>query len=367
MNRIRQGCSLLLACALSVSTQWCLADNTAVVSPLDAPAMHVTPLQKTVLIGLARAGNRLVAVGERGLVQLSDDNGQSWRQANVPVSVTLSAVQFADELHGWAIGHAGVVLATVDGGEHWMLQMDGKRAAQMELDAARNEQAGALDTDAAAARVQSAERLVADGADKPFLALHFVDARHGLIVGAFGLALQTLDGGASWTSVMGHIVNPMSLHLYAISQRGQRWFLAGEQGYIARSDDNGESFNQLDSPYEGSFFTLQNRVDGALLLGGLKGNAFITHDDGDTFQPMEVSLPVSFVDSAVLDNGQLLFVNQSGALFVSDSRTGDALKPLAKPLGLPVASLIQADDGSLIVAGFTGLTRVPQPATVASE
>ncbi|EJM22903.1 BNR/Asp-box repeat protein [Pseudomonas sp. GM21] len=367
MKRIRQRCSLLLAVALSLSAQWGVAQTAAVVSPLGTPAMHVAPSQKTVLLDLARAGARLVAVGERGIVMLSDDNGQSWRQADVPVSVTLSAVQFVNDRQGWAVGHAGVVLATTDAGEHWTLQLDGTRAAQIELTAARNEQAAATDASAAEARIASAERLVADGPDKPFLAMKFVDAQRGLIVGAFGLAMQTVDGGATWTSTMGHIDNPMNLHMYAISQQGQRWFVAGEQGFLARSDDDGASFAQLESPYGGSLFTAQSRSDGALLVAGLKGNAFISHDAGDTFQPLNVGLPISFSDSVVLASGQVLFANQGGGLYVSDGRSGDALRALTKPLGLPVAGVIQADDGSLIVAGFSGLTRVPLPANVVSE
>ncbi|MCX7168911.1 MAG: glycosyl hydrolase, partial [Proteobacteria bacterium] len=39
----------------------------------------------SVLAAVARAGNRLVAVGERGIVLLSDDNGVTLRQAKVPV------------------------------------------------------------------------------------------------------------------------------------------------------------------------------------------------------------------------------------------------------------------------------------------
>ncbi|MES2943818.1 MAG: glycosyl hydrolase, partial [Pseudomonadota bacterium] len=39
-------------------------------------------------LAVTRAGKRLVAVGERGTVLLSDDNGVSWRQASVPVQAT---------------------------------------------------------------------------------------------------------------------------------------------------------------------------------------------------------------------------------------------------------------------------------------
>jgi photosystem II stability/assembly factor-like uncharacterized protein len=364
MSRISQAGHWLLALSLPFSAAWCVADTGPVGLPLNTPAMQVSATQKSVLIDLARAGKRLVAVGERGLVLLSDDNGKSWRQATVPVSLSLSAVQFVDERNGWAIGHAGVVLATGDGGESWVVQMDGLRAAQIELDAAQSEQGNALDEDSADARIQSAERLVADGADKPFLALEFIDAQHGLIVGAYGLALQTRDGGATWHSVMGAIDNPMGMHLYAISRQGSRWFLAGEQGYLARSDDNGASFTQLESPYEGSFFTLQSGADGALLVGGLKGHAFVTRDAGASFVPLAAPAPVSFSDATRLANGQVLLANQAGMLFVSK---GDVLQPYANPLGKPVSSLIQAADGSLIVAGYTGLLRVPQPATVATE
>ena len=134
--------------------------------------------------------------------------------------------------------------------------------------AATEELPKASDQDAASARLQTAERLVAEGADKPFLALQFIDAQHGLIVGAYGLALRTEDGGNSWHSLMGQIDNPMGAHLSAIAQQGEHWFLAGEQGFLARSDDGGHSFSQLQSPYPGSFFTLQLRDDGVLLVAG---------------------------------------------------------------------------------------------------
>ena len=367
MNRINQASALLLALYLPFATSECLAGSAAVGVPLNTPAMRVPVAQNGVLIDLARAGTRLVAVGERGLVLFSDDNGQSWQQAGVPVSVSLTAVRFVDAQKGWAVGHAGVVLATLDGGEHWTLQLDGARVAQLELDSAKAEQATAADPDAALARVQNAERLVTDGPDKPFLALDFVDAHRGLIVGAYGVALQTTDGGATWHSLMGHIANPNGMHLYAISHQGTRWFLAGEQGYLARSDDDAVSFSQLDSPYEGSYFTLQRRDDGALVVAGLKGNAFVSRDAGVSFQRLSVPVPISFNDATRLADGQLLLVNQGGMLFRHSEQTGAAMLPLGAPLGKPVSSVIEAADGSLIVAGFTGLQRLARPATAASE
>ncbi|NWL77752.1 BNR domain-containing protein [Pseudomonas taiwanensis] len=362
MNRLRPVSGLLLALALSIATP-CLADAKAVGDVLESPAMQVPNAERAVFTDLTRAGDRLVAVGERGLVLLSDDNGQHWRQAQVPVSVGLTAVQFVDASHGWAVGHAGVVLATTDGGENWALQLDGRRAAQLELDAARHELPAAADAEAAETRVQTAERLVEEGADKPLLALAFSDADHGLVVGAYGLALRTEDGGTTWRSVMGTIDNPMGLHLYAVARQGVAWFLAGEQGYLARSPD-GQQFQQLESPYAGTLFTLASRADGALLIGGLKGHAFLLAKDADSAEALPMMAPLSFSDAICLDDGRVLLANQAGGLFVSAS---GALIPAARPLGKPVSGLVQAADGSLVLAGFTGLLRLPQSAVSASE
>ncbi|MCW8277864.1 BNR domain-containing protein [Pseudomonas sp. PCH199] len=358
---------LMLALVLSANSLICQAAISAVGSPLNTPAMHVTVPSKAVLIDLARAGQRLVAVGERGVVLLSDDDGQSWRQVPVPVSVSLTAVQFVDAQHGWALGHAGVVLATVNGGEQWAVQLSGLAAANIELDNARKDEASALDIEAADLRIQNAERLIADGPDKPFLALHFSDAKRGLIAGAYGMLLETTDGGASWNSRMGKSDNPAGAHLYAIAKQGTHWFIVGEQGYMARSDDDGQSFVQLESPYEGSFFTAQLRDDGALVVAGLKGHAFLSRDAGQSFELMPAPMPVSFSDATRLADGRTLLVNQAGALFFNNSQAGTALQFYGKPLGKPVTSVVQASDGSVVVAGFTGLLRIPQLSTAVAE
>lgn len=366
MNRVLQLSGLLLAFALPLAPP-CLAQASlqrpAVGDVLESPASQVPNPGKAVYTALARAGERLVAVGERGLILLSDDNGQHWRQVPVPVSVGLTAVQFADASSGWAVGHAGVVLATRDGGEHWALQLDGRQAAQLELEDARQALPDAPDPDAAQARLDSAQRVASEEADKPFLAIAASDARNVLVVGAYGLAMRSTDGGAHWHSLMGRIDNPDGLHLYAIARQGQDWVLAGEQGYLARSAD-GEDFQPLPSPYAGSLFTLALRADGALLIGGLKGHAFVLPAGAQEATALPTLAPVSYSDAIALADGRVLLANQAGGLYASSA---EGLAVAFEPLRKPVSAAVQAADGSLVFAGFTGLSRLAQPAVPASE
>lgn len=342
MRRLALG--LLLACYL-----WPPVGAASEFSVLTQPARQGSQALHAVLLDVTRAGDRLVAVGERGIVLLSDDNGQYWMQARVPVSSTLTAVQFVDAQQGWAVGHAGVVLYSRDAGQSWTLQMDGNRAAALELAAA--EAAGDPQ------RVAAAQRLVADGADKPLLAVYFSDALHGWVVGAYGLALESGDGGQSWQSIMGRLPNPRGLHLYAMAGQGQTLYVMGEQGVLLRSVDGGQQFTTLSSPYEGSLFAGAVQANGRLLIGGLRGKLFASDDQGATFAALANPLPVSINGIRVLGQ-RVLLVNAAGMLLQS-GLDRFAAQPLPVTEGQPLTAITEAADGALVSVGVTGPLRLP--------
>src|SRR5689334_12789841 len=127
---------------------------------------EIEPLASTsLLLDLAQAGDRLVAVGERGHVLLSDDKGATWRQArSVPTRAMLTAVFFADAEYGWAVGHDETILNTLDGGETWTRSHFAPEAQQ------------------------------------PLLDLWFANRVSGIAVGAYGAYFTTNDGGRHWSS-----------------------------------------------------------------------------------------------------------------------------------------------------------------------
>ena len=88
-------------------------------------------------------------------------------------------------------------------------------------------------------KIAQAQQLVDDGPDKPMLDLLFLDAKNGLVVGAYGLAFVTHDGGLSWQSIRSRIDNPNGLHLYSIERVGADLFVAGEQGTLLRQVTRG--------------------------------------------------------------------------------------------------------------------------------
>jgi photosystem II stability/assembly factor-like uncharacterized protein len=322
----------------------------AAPDPLERPARATPRAANSVLLGLTRAGTRLVAVGERGVILLSDDDGKSWRQAKVPVSVALTNVHFATAMKGWASGHSGIVLHSSDGGETWSRQLDGMRAAQLVLDEAR---AGG----AQPPRLSYAQRLVAEGADKPLLDVHFRDPDNGLAVGAYGLILATRNGGTTWESLQERIDNPKGKHLYGIHDSGGELYIAGEQGALYRRAAGGDSFAEVKTPYPGTFFGAISAASGELLVYGLRGNAFWTTDGGLHWQKSQTATPATLTAGRRLEDGSLILLDESGQLLRSvDGGRRFAQVPVSQPF--PFTAVAQAADGSLVLAGQRGIRRI---------
>ncbi len=65
-------------------------------------------------------GNNLGwAVGTAGRVFATTDGGHTWFAQRSNVDVDLLDVKFSDASTGWAVGSQGTLLSTRDGGMHW--------------------------------------------------------------------------------------------------------------------------------------------------------------------------------------------------------------------------------------------------------
>ena len=318
--------------------------ESAVGPALDRPALSVKTPERAVLMAAAQAGDAWIAVGERGLVLRSEDGGGHWKQIASPVSVTLTAVRFADDRHGFAVGHGGTVLFTEDGGRSWVRRLDGKRLADLLLAQA---QAGQD-----AATIKAAKQLQAEGADKPLLDVLVSSPGRALVVGAYGLALLTEDSGQTWTSRADRLDNPKGLHLYAVRQRGKRVVVAGEQGLALASDDGGQTFRRLAVPYQGSFFTLELPSEHEIVLAGLRGQVWQSPDGGQTWQALVLPMPVSVVASQLTPDGTLLLANQAGFVL---ARRGSVVTPLQPTPLPPLTGLAAGSDGRLLALSVQGV------------
>jgi len=150
------------------------------------------------------------------------------------------------------------------------------------------------------------------------------------VVGAYGLALSTDDGGKSWRPWLKRSDNPGGLHLNAIRGRGERLLIVGEQGLVLLSDDGGASFRTIETPYAGSFFTAELPSANSLVVAGLRGNILRSADAGDNWTTLVSPVEASITASAIQPDGALVFVNQAG--MVMHEQNGHLLPINRQPL-----------------------------------
>ena len=285
----------------------CAADSQpgAATEPA-AEQSEIAPLaSKALLLDVAYADRRIVVVGERGIILLSDDQAKSWRQAPAPTLSSLTAVYFADATHGWAVGQDEVILRSDDGGEHWTRTHFNPDAQQ------------------------------------PLLDVWFADADHGIAVGAYNAYHVSADGGRTWVPqpfapivAKGKDVKPakpvaaadelgdgsegVQYHLNGIAAAAPpRLYLAAESGHLYRSDDTGVTWTTLPSPYEGSFFGLLPLDGDAVLAFGMRGHLYRSENAGADWTEIPTGTLAMLTSAVRLPDGGVALTGLAGVLLVS--------------------------------------------------
>jgi len=328
--------------------------------PLQTPARMSARAPKAMVLALAQAGARTVAVGERGIILVRDGGAvDSWRQAKVPVSVTLTGVAFADASNGWAVGHDGVILSTADGGAQWTTRFDGNRANALMLVDAKAAVAKAQAAGADNAALGDAENALGDieaaakfGPSRPLLGVWFRDAKTGYAVGAYGQAFRTTDGGANWNSMGAGLLNPEGLHYNAITGGpGNTLAIAGEGGYVYRSNDGGASWQRSATGYSGQLYGVIF-TGRSMLAYGFGGHVFRSEDGGATWRETPAATKKSLVGGAML-GGSIVLAAQDGALLRSDD-DGASFRVIRQGDAVPTASMLAAN-GAVLLSGVGGV------------
>ncbi|MCI0997647.1 YCF48-related protein [Pseudomonas corrugata] len=321
------------------------------VDPLDASAIPIHSEATKPTIAVAVAGKRLVAVGLRGLIIFSDDQGASWRQAIAPVQSDLTAVYFISPQIGWAAGHDGIILRSDDGGASWQRQLDGRSAAQsFKAFYQHRVDNGEQGLQSWLAEV---ERSYGQGPTLPYLDVLFDDLEHGYAVGSFGSIAITSDGGETWQPGFESIDNPGLLNLNALRKVGGDIYIAGEQGSVFRLNRASQRFERLETGYAGSFFGL-NGNGNHLLAFGLRGAVYSSSDAGQHWQAVSIAERAALTGSTLLPDGRIALVSVAGQLWISsaDWVTFQRQATTRPSLFTGLASL---ESGRLVISSLGGM------------
>lgn len=342
-------CASLGSVAAEEEANAAAAEEEAKIDVRPAATGPIEKVSRVFLLATAKAGERVVTVGERGVILYSDDEGGTWKQAEVPVQFTLTSVAFADEKIGWALGHDLLILGTKDGGESWQMQ-----------------------------NFMPEE-------DVPLLSLMVVNAKKVFAVGGRGNLFTTEDGGENWVREVLLTKDELDAHLFSIgeSSRGNI-FITGEAGNMFISQDQGSSWQQILTPvvpedelefgyaekneadpdampyygpYVGSYFGTVFHPKGRIIAYAMLGNAFASDDEGKTWKKLKTGQEKSFIDSKVLSDGSILMAGLGG-LLVRSHDLGESFEDLSQKDKISIHGITPLGGGKWHFATAAGVKTV---------
>lgn len=358
---------------LALAWTWGLQaqDESAAAAPTAPAADDPSVLEAEVmpraasslLLDIVDAGDRAVAVGERGHILVSETRRDGWRQIeHVPTRTTLTAVTAIDK-RVFAVGHDGIVLRSDDGGLTWVRK-----------------------------RVQLFDRDNPDPRNgAPLLDVLFTDVDNGFAVGAYATLLRTRDGGETWDYVdvlnRGGAAAPTEAelaadaaapglddeswnfdaadldldeetdpHLNGIARTGNgNLFVVAERGAAFRSSDGGDTWQRIQLPYEGSMFGVIGGSGDRVLCFGLRGNVYESSDLGTTWSKRDTGTELSLMGGAIGADGATVLVGGNG-IVLSRGNEGDAFMASTHPDGAVLSSVLVLGPGEYTVVGETGVS-----------
>ena len=290
-------------------------------SPAGGGAALAPLVERSLFLDGAAIGDLMIVVGERGHILVSRDAGENWIQADVPTRVTLTGVHLQDPSRAWAVGHDATILRSSDGGLRW-------------------------ETVFAAPEQQ-----------RPLLDLWFENAEHGFAIGAYGLFLETRDGGDTWRPRrvidddrhLNHITGSPSTGLY----------IAGEAGLLLRSDNGGTGWQALPSPYAGSLFGTLPLDEQRVYLFGLRGHLFASDDGGNSWRAVATGTQNLITGAIRVDAGGILFTAMGGTLLRGEN-AASGLRSFQRMDRLGISGALGAGQGALVVFGEFGVERITE-------
>lgn len=190
--------------------------------------------------------NKMIAVGGAGTIIKTTDGGLSWKvDHNVAgVSYCLRSVHFIDKNYGWAVGDSGTILKSYDAGTNWFpLKSEIKRNLTSIFFVSRQIGWAVGDRGTIIKTTDGGEHWVSQSGSAYFtyLSVFFIDETTGWIASSYGRILKTTDGGANWMLLKEPVDSESLFDVFFINS--ETGWVVGSNGVILKTTDGGTNWH----------------------------------------------------------------------------------------------------------------------------
>ena len=332
---------------------------------------HLAP--KSIITSLVKISNsHVLAVGERGHI-LNWQSPNKYQQEISPVSLLLTDVIILSNGTRLVVGHDGVIISAKENSTTWVKLFDGFKLTKLKIAAMEKriilfkknietltdddalEEAGYALEDLEFSLEDTVATMIS-GPTLPLLSVTQTKNGNIIAVGAYGTLLKSNDLGKTWQLLDHTLNNPDKYHLNSITtDDNNTTYIAGEHGTVYKSINNGLTWKSINVPYNGSLFGILNQKGtNNLIAFGLKGNYFISTDQGDHWQHFVSPNKATLLGGFIKDSGDAILVGHGGSIVKLNINTPEK-STLTKHASGAAFSAVTVINDQLILAGQFGI------------
>jgi photosystem II stability/assembly factor-like uncharacterized protein len=241
------------------------------------------------LFSIAFDGTTGVAVGAAGAILNSEDGGRSWKTLSpVPTPLGLLGVAVSQSRQ-IAVGQMGTVLLR-EGSGAWREAESSTRERLFAVSLNSRGVAAAVGSFGTVLKSDDAGRswkavapdwaaYVEDGVQPHIYDVDVDDSGAITVVGEFGLIARSTDGGARWTPLHKGEASLFALDLLA----NGTGYAVGQDGTLLRSADGGAHWTAIDVQTRAILLDVHASDDGRVVVAGMR-DLVVSRDGGDSWQ-----------------------------------------------------------------------------------
>jgi photosystem II stability/assembly factor-like uncharacterized protein len=309
---------------------WLMPSKALLVTPNPEFGVVYKLTAHDTLFDIQILDNQGWAVGDHGLLLMTEDGGNTWHATRAPTNAALLGLDMTLKSRGAAVGQEGAILYTEDNGRHWSKVETGIHA-----------------------------RLFSVSLD---------DSGVGLAVGEFGTLLRTDDYGQSWVALTpdwGRLLGlPDVPHLYDVLMEDRNTALVvGEFGIVMRSKDGGGTWSLLNRGDE-SIFAVRKTSNGNYWCLGQSGLLLRARNAGLAWERIETGQQFGLLDMHLDARGRGILIGMEGIFTTADGgQTWYSNPTVNSPLPRQFAVAAATDGAYLLAGAFGSIVRVKNPST----
>ncbi|MEN0055121.1 MAG: ELWxxDGT repeat protein [Mucilaginibacter sp.] len=235
---------------------------------------------------VAYAGSSIIAVGSRGNILKSDNDGVDWSIVNTGVGSSFNTIKMIDDHIGYIMSYEGTMLKTEDGGNNWFpIESPDTAYPYLNHMVFSSALTGYIFSDYKLYKTinggKTWKKLNFNGSG--LTGGWFIDDNNGFICGGSQTLLHTTDGGVSWTNIttasLGFNIGFSSI-AFVNATTG---FLATTSGALLQTQDSGLTWSKVGAVSANYIprMIFQDAKTGYILSNG--GTVFKTIDGGVTW------------------------------------------------------------------------------------